>query len=93
MSGFPSNVVRLDDRRPAVALPDDCEPDPAPIPMRRHLRVVRPEASLLRLDTFLARARVVMAETPSDLPAASVVLLHSQPAETDHVRHGTRTAS
>ena len=77
MSGLPANVIRLDDYR---RLPDTIEDGESELVLpRRHLRVVRPEASLFRLETFLARAQVVMAEAELD-PDAAVVPLHARPA-------------
>ena len=79
MSGFPANVIRLDEYRRLPDTIEDIEAEPELVLPRRHLRVVRPEATLFRLDTFLARAQVVMAEAELD-PAAAVVPLHAQPA-------------
>jgi hypothetical protein len=78
VSRFPENVILLDEYRRLPAETEDVEPEPGLVLPRRHLRLVRPEATLFRLDTFLGRAQVVMAEELD--PAAAVVPLHAQPA-------------
>jgi hypothetical protein len=79
MTSLPANVIRLDQRRPRAA-PDLAEDEPVAMPRGRHLRVVGHDATLFRLDVFLARARVIMAECDMDAPAAPVVPLHRRPA-------------
>ena len=76
MSPFPENVIRLDDHRSQTA-PGILEDEPMPMPRARHLRLVRPDTTVFRLDVFLARAAVVMAE--ADEPAA-ILPLHRRPA-------------
>ncbi|HEU0194605.1 MAG TPA: hypothetical protein VFQ71_10425 [Gaiellales bacterium] len=78
MSALPDNVIRLDDRRPPRPEPD---PPAAPLGRPRHLRLVDGSAApVFDLETFLGRARIVMAETPSTGIGATVVPLHAQPA-------------
>jgi hypothetical protein len=79
VSGFPADVIWLDDYRRFPDTIEDVEPEPELVLPRRHLRLMRPEATLFSLETFLARAQVVMAQAESDRPAA-VVPLHAQPA-------------
>ena len=78
MSGLPSNVIRLADHRRVETIP---EPAAGPVRRVRHLRLVTSADAqpVFLLETFLERARVVMAEPQ---PAASVVPLHAdaQPA-------------
>ncbi len=77
MSGFPDNVIRLADHRRA-----DPEPEwpSEPIVSGRHLRVVRQDATVFRLDVFLSRARVVMAEADATASAEIIPLHERQPA-------------
>jgi hypothetical protein len=79
VSAFPDNVVTLDEYRRFPDTTEDVEPEPELASPHRHLRLVRPEATLFRLDTFLARAQIVMAEDEFD-PGAAVMPLHAQPA-------------
>jgi hypothetical protein len=78
MSPLPENVIRLDDRRPSPPEPD---PPAAALGRPRHLRLVDSSATaaVFDLDTFLARARIVMAETPQP-GGGMIVPLHAQPA-------------
>jgi hypothetical protein len=79
MSAPPENVICLDDRRPQCPEPD---PPPAGLGRRRHLRLVdsNANAAVFDLETFLARARIVMAETPETDARGTIVPLHAQPA-------------
>jgi hypothetical protein len=72
-------VICLDDYRRFPDTNEDLEPEPELVLPRRHLRLVRPEATLFRLESFLARAQIVMAEIELESDAA-VVPLHAQPA-------------
>jgi hypothetical protein len=78
MSPLPDNVIRLDERRPARPEPDP----PAAAPGRsRHLRLVDgTAAAVFDLETFLARAQIVMAESPQTGVRGTIVPLHAQPA-------------
>jgi hypothetical protein len=79
MSALPDNVIRLDDRRPPPPQPD---PPPAALGRSRHLRLVdgSSDAAVFDLETFLARARMVMAEAPQTGNGGTIVPLHAQPA-------------
>ena len=79
MSGFPDNVVRLADHRRPAPEPEEDWPS-EPIAAGRHLRVVRQGATVFRLDAFLARARVVMAEADAAGDAQIIPLHERQPA-------------
>ena len=79
MSGFPDNVIRLADHRRPEPEPEDAWPS-EPITVGRHLRVVRQGATVFRLDVFLSRARVVMAEADAAGSAEIIPLHERQPA-------------
>jgi hypothetical protein len=79
MSPLPDNVIRLDERRPPSPQPD---PPSAALGRPRHLRLVDggSDAAVFDLETFLARARIVMAEAPETGNGGTIVPLHAQPA-------------
>jgi hypothetical protein len=79
MSPLPENVIRLDERRPPRYEPD---PPAAAFGRPRHLRLVdsSADAAVFDLQTFLARARIVMAETSHSGDGGTIVPLHAQPA-------------
>jgi hypothetical protein len=79
MSPLPDNVIRLDERRPPRPQPD---PPPAALRRPRHLRLVdgSSDAAVFDLETFLARARIVMAKAPPTGNGGTIVPLHAQPA-------------
>jgi hypothetical protein len=71
-------VVRLDERRRRQPEP---EPPAAALGRPRHLRLVDGSAGapVFDLETFLARARIVMAEAETQ-GGGIIVPLHAQPA-------------
>lgn len=80
MSKLPSNVIRLADHRRPQPEPEFDWPS-EPVAAGRHLRLVRPGASVFRLETFLVRAQAIMAEADATSAGAEIVLLHErQPA-------------
>jgi hypothetical protein len=78
MTALPENVIRLDDHRPSRPEPD---PPGAALGRPRHLRLVDASAAaVFDLETFLARAQLVMAESPQLGDGGTIVPLHAQPA-------------